>query len=128
MLVILCTLAIAGMIISITIFLYPLETSRDSIKHFFLFLFVYAHTIVGFGIIYFCLSEWGLLQLIDHSPHTATIYHMLEDTIYFSAVTLLTIGYGDIVPLGLARWIVVVQALIGYLLPASFVVTSLHNR
>jgi potassium channel LctB len=52
------------------------------------------------------------------------VTHMIEDIIYFSAVTLLSVGYGDLVPVGIGRFIAIVQALFGYLLPAAFVVTS----
>jgi voltage-gated potassium channel Kch len=40
----------------------------------------------------------------------------VEDAIYFSAVTMLTVGYGDILPIGWSKGLVVVQPTIGVLL------------
>jgi potassium channel LctB len=40
---------------------------------------------------------------------------------YFSAITLLSVGYGDITPVGIGRWIAIIEALVGYTMPAAFV-------
>ena len=45
----------------------------------------------------------------------------LIHSFYFSGVTILTIGYGDIVPIGIGRLVALIQALIGYVLPTAFV-------
>ena len=45
----------------------------------------------------------------------------LETYIYFSAVTLFSVGYGDIAPIGIGRVIAMIEALIGYTIPAAFV-------
>lgn len=45
----------------------------------------------------------------------------LYDSIYFSVVTMTTIGYGDITPLGISRAIVAVQGIAGYFLLALIV-------
>ncbi len=51
----------------------------------------------------------------------------VETSLYFSAVTLLSVGYGDIVPIGIGRWIAMVEALLGYALPAAFVVRTVMD-
>lgn len=57
-------------------------------------------------------------------------FTFIEACIYFSSSTILSVGYGDIVPVGLGRWIATFEALIGYLLPIAFVLTSViqHNK
>lgn len=45
-------------------------------------------------------------------------------TLYFSYVTLTTLGYGDIQPLGLCRVPAVIEAVLGYVLLGLLVVTA----
>lgn len=61
----------------------------------------YGELILCFGIIY--------LDLIDHLRGAFAPL----DVIYFSAITQLSVGYGDIVPLGAVRLIAVLQAILG---------------
>ncbi|MEZ0481379.1 potassium channel family protein [Planococcus sp. SSTMD024] len=42
------------------------------------------------------------------------------DYLYFSGTTMLSVGYGDIVPVGSARFFSLIQAAIGLLLPAAY--------
>lgn len=46
----------------------------------------------------------------------------LPEALYFSCITFTTIGYGDLAPIGLARFIAVVEGLLGITLVSSFVV------
>ncbi len=50
---------------------------------------------------------------------------IMGSSLYFSAITLLSVGYGDITPIGFGRGFAVVEALIGYIIPAAFVVRSM---
>jgi len=52
---------------------------------------------------------------IIYAP-TASRVVSVQDAIYFSAVTMLTVGYGDILPIGWSKGLVVVQPTIGVLL------------
>lgn len=45
----------------------------------------------------------------------------LLDAVYFSVVTWTTLGYGDILPLPGARWIVVVESMTGYVVMALLI-------
>jgi len=107
----------------------PTYGRKISIQHFIVLLFVYANVTIGFGVLYIALELSGIPVLKESdSRETETLLHSIEDVLYFSGVTLLTVGYGDIIPLGIGRWIAMIQALIGYLLPAAFVVTTIiHN-
>src|SRR5699024_4835297 len=94
--------------------------SRFSVELFYTLLVLYLTIIIGFGLIYFILSFQGII-LVEHNElrQVSTLGTFLH-SIYFSGVTLLTIGYGDIAPIGIGRFIAVTEALIGYVLPAAF--------
>jgi potassium channel LctB len=77
---------------------------------------------IGFGLIYILLDLHGLVVLIDGTNYIeAGFLERLETGFYFSAVTLFSVGYGDISPIGIGRMIAVMEALIGYVIPAAFV-------
>ncbi|WP_416149043.1 potassium channel family protein [Salipaludibacillus sp. HK11] len=115
-----------GMSLYVLIINQTSPNRRISIRHFIVLLFVYLNVMVGFGVLYISLQLLGIPVLKESSEglQSDSLLHLIEDVLYFSAVTLLTVGYGDIIPQGVGRWIAVIQALIGYLLPAAFVVTT----
>ena len=41
---------------------------------------------------------------------------LFEDALYFSTVTITTVGYGDFVPLGVNRWLAALEAFLGMLI------------
>ncbi|MGE7979836.1 potassium channel family protein [Psychrobacillus sp. NPDC093200] len=49
-------------------------------------------------------------------------------SIYFSGVTILSVGYGDLVPVGKARFFALIQAAIGLLLPTAFFIRALGEK
>ncbi len=53
------------------------------------------------------MQEIGVLESLAHS-------------LYFSGVTLMTVGYGDVTPIGWGRLLALIEALIGYILPTAF--------
>ncbi|MFA9559218.1 potassium channel family protein [Evansella sp. AB-rgal1] len=127
LLLIVVIVAVAGVISSIYLLLKNQQSTgrKLSLRHFIVLFLVYATITAGFGVVYLSLELTGLSVLVeDGQYHYDSFFHLVEDVMYFSAVTLLTVGYGDITPQGIGRWIAIVQALIGYLLPAAFVVTS----
>lgn len=91
--------------------------------------FIYITLISGFGLIYLSLTKLGFPILVESNQLLREPFHeMLQTSIYFSAVTLFSVGYGDITPIEFGRWIAILEALIGYLLPAIFVLSSFTNR
>ena len=120
-------MAVAGIFMSLYLLLknQPPEGQKISLRNFLVLLIVYATVMSAFGIIYICLEMLGFPVLVEGGKlEYKTFFHLVEDVLYFSAVTMLTVGYGDIIPQGIGRWIAMVQALIGYILPAAFVVTT----
>ncbi|PLR95410.1 potassium channel family protein [Bacillus sp. T33-2] len=93
-----------------------------SVENFLFLALVYGTVMIGFGLIYYLLDLKGYTVLADGSTYKEySSLRRMETSMYFSAVTLFSVGYGDIAPIGIGRIIAVVQALIGYTIPAAFV-------
>lgn len=84
--------------------------------------YLYLSLLIGFGMIYLICMQSDILVLIESDTQiTGDYFDKLVASLYFSAVTLFSVGYGDIVPIGVGRLLAVIEALIGYILPAVFV-------
>lgn len=105
---------------------------RFSTEIFYTLLVIYAIVIIGFALIYFILSFQHVTLVENGELKEVSVGGMIIHSIYFSGVTLLTIGYGDITPVGIGRFIALIEALIGYVLPTAFVLKlvqhSQHSR
>lgn len=99
-------------------------------QHFFILVQVYFVVIFGFGVIYLGLDAIGLPSITyqDKAHIDRHNLYFIGNIIYFSAMTVFTVGYGDITPVGVAKAFVIVQTFLGYLLPAAFVVSGFANR
>ncbi|WP_084822357.1 potassium channel family protein [Bacillus sp. SA1-12] len=83
--------------------------------------YLYLSLLIGFGMIYLICMESNLDVLSEAGNSlTGDYFDKLFTSLYFSAVTLFSVGYGDIVPIGIGRLLAVIEALIGYILPAVF--------
>lgn len=101
-------------------------------RHFCVLIFIYVILIIGFTLLYIGLTILGYSGVgIDNNPLEARLVTDLGNILYFSAMTMLSVGYGDITPIGIGKLIASIQALIGYLLPTAFFVSgiiSIKNR
>jgi potassium channel LctB len=111
------------------IYLFKIKRSEVPIFSWYQFLIlviVYVIFITGFAILYLGLGMLGYksvsIQTIHYNEVNSLSY--IANLIYFSAMTMLSVGYGDIIPAGIGKLLVIIQALIGYLLPAAFVVSG----
>ncbi|MGM8363840.1 ion channel [Virgibacillus sp. W0181] len=102
-------------------FTMEMKESRFSIEIFYTLIVIYTIVIIGFGLIYFILSFHRVVLIEYGEFRNVSIIGTLIHSLYFSGVTLLTIGYGDVTPVGIGRLIALIQALIGYILPTAFV-------
>jgi len=108
-----------------------LQGKNISIENFIYLSFIYFTVMCGFGLIYVLLDSHQIPVLEAGTfKNGMSFLERLETTIYFSAITLFSVGFGDIAPIGIGRIIAVFEALIGYTIPAAFVyraVTSFKN-
>ncbi|GGB57799.1 two pore domain potassium channel family protein [Virgibacillus dakarensis] len=113
-------------------FQVEMKEIRFSAEIFYTLLVIYAIVIIGFGLIYLILSFQHITLIEGGELREVSVIGSVIHSFYFSGVTLLTIGYGDITPVGIGRFIALVEALIGYVLPTAFVLKlvqySQNNR
>jgi hypothetical protein len=88
----------------------------------------WAGTMLAFAALYWTMStflppEHGLSGLAEH-----TLLGRAWASLYFSIVTATTVGYGDIVPLGMSRVVAGMEAIIGFLLFAIFIAKLVAYR
>lgn len=121
-------IAVVGIIMSVLLLLKnkPVFQGKQlSVRNFSVLLLVYLTVAVGFGCLYISLELMEVSVLTEGRARVGgTFLHLLEDAMYFSAVTILSVGYGDITPLGIGRWIAMIEAFFGYLLPTAFIVST----
>ncbi|MGN8647199.1 ion channel [Gracilibacillus sp. HCP3S3_G5_1] len=80
----------------------------------------------GFTLLYYALSFQETVVVHEVSDNTP-IEHSFTNLLYFSGVTLLSIGYGDMVPVNSARFFALIQAAIGVLLPTAYFMKALDQ-
>jgi potassium channel LctB len=88
-----------------------------------LLLLIYFTLLISFGLLYTVLHIEGIPVLVENGVElTGNYFTIFTHSVYFSAVTILTVGYGDVTPVGIGRVIAMAEALIGFVMPAAFVV------
>ncbi|MFG6117514.1 potassium channel family protein [Halobacillus sp. MO56] len=117
------------LIVSLTSFFRELisDNHHFSLTVFTGLLILYAIVMSGFGLIYFILSMNGIPLLAGGGLQQEALLDRIGQAIYFSGVTLLTVGYGDIIPIGWGRPIALFEALIGYTIPAAMFVRVVYG-
>ena len=84
-------------------------------------LFILYSVIAGlFCLVYISLDLAGLGSVVDHyasASDPGLCMDLIIRSFYFSYITLLTVGYGDVTPFGLSKGVAIVQAFIGSTLP-----------
>ncbi|WP_117149391.1 potassium channel family protein [Paraliobacillus zengyii] len=126
---------LVGLAILIIVFnLYYFFNNKAYKKSYFstvLFMklfFVLTGVMIGFALLYYALAlqDVVLVQTItDKQP----IDHNFLNLLYYSGVTLLSVGYGDMLPVGAARFFSLLEAAIGVLLPTAYFIKAIdHSR
>ena len=115
------------MVMSIRVLFLPAETGKHKISfgHFLWLASLYGTICIGFALIYLLFEIQDVSVMLDHGLQISGHFFMkLETAFYFSAMTMFSVGYGELIPIGLGRIIATIQAFIGYTLPAAFVVRT----
>lgn len=100
-----------------------------SFENFLVLAVVYTTITLGFALIFLLFDMQGYPIVRDGFITEGDGFWMrLESSFYFSAMTLFSVGYGDIYPMGVGRMIAVFEALIGYTIPAAFVAKAVFDR
>jgi len=98
------------------------EHKYVSLENLIVLISLYLTMMIGFGLIYTILEINGYNVFVkNYNDIAGGFFSVLQDSLYFSATTLLSVGYGDVIPIGAGRWLAVVEALLGYIMPAAFV-------
>lgn len=105
-----------------------MRDKRFSAEIFYALIITYTIVILGFGLIYFILSFEGVLLVEGGELRQVSPLGSMVHSFYFSGVTMLTIGYGDITPIGIGRLLALIEALIGYILPTAFVFHIVQHK
>lgn len=82
---------------------------------------------LAFAAIFYALSQDSTAVLENTQPFDP-VEVTWSNMIYFSGVTLLSIGYGDMVPTGPAKFFALLEAALGLLLPTAFFIQSLKQQ
>ena len=109
-----------GVVICLDILVHDALNKTAAPSHFLLLmlgLVMSAHTL--FALIYHCAAT----NLSYLKGGTSSFW----DAFYFSGVTLFTVGYGDIVPVGTFRFTATVQIYLGHLLIFTVVAWGLAH-
>lgn len=93
---------------------------------FYTLLIIYIIVIIGFSFLYYMLSFYDVVLYEENATNEQSLLAIWWRSFYFSGVTVLTIGYGDVIPLGVGRLFALLQALIGFILPTAFVLKVVH--
>ncbi|SDW80443.1 potassium channel LctB [Marinococcus luteus] len=80
----------------------------------------------AFALLYYFLSFYETVFRINDPTDTAAESTFLN-CLYFSGVTILSVGYGDLVPVGTARAFALLQAALGLLLPTAYFMKALGS-
>lgn len=112
-----------------TLFLpHKIKGKKVSFENFLYLASIYVTVMLGFGLIYILLELNGFNVFLEETEEWyGNFINRLETGFYFSAVTLFSVGYGDISPVGIGRMIAVLEALIGYTIPAAFVFRAVFD-
>lgn len=92
-----------------------------------LLLLMWVFTVLAFGVLYYALA----VRFPEHAPYlpdTLTPLEMFLDCVYFSVVTAMTVGYGDIVPMGASKLLASVEAFLAYFVMAMLISKVLGAR
>ncbi|MBM7650270.1 potassium channel LctB [Bacillus ectoiniformans] len=99
-----------------------------SFTYFIYFGFLYLTIMIGFALIYLLMDMMNIIIITGENSPAITYWDKFFTSLYFSGITLFSVGYGDIVPEGAGRWVAMLEAWVGYTIPTAFVVRTMLEK
>jgi len=99
----------------------------DRFSTFQLFL-IWISAILASGFAYWLVALTGEHGLVEAGAPVGTSLKGLASAIYFSFVTATSVGYGDVVPIGVARPIAITEAVTGLLIFGAVIAKFVSHR
>ncbi|RLQ92427.1 two pore domain potassium channel family protein [Falsibacillus albus] len=118
------------MILSMRTLFIPskMKYKHVSFENLILISSIYCTLMIGFGLLYTMLEMKGMHVLSEGvNAGVGGFWQHLCTSFYFSAMTLFSVGYGDVVPIAAGRLLAGIEALIGYTIPAAFVMRTVMD-
>jgi len=98
--------------------LFKTDPHLHKMEYIISIIFVFFLTITMFAVIYAEPIENSSNYFMEYGkPYNIT----LPDAFYFSTTTITTLGYGDITPVGVFRFFVVIEVLMGFIYMGSMI-------
>lgn len=97
--------------------------ATDPVRVLFSMLVVYTL----FSLTYYVMALYGSVEPVNSSLGDPESLGLLPKSFYYSAITFLTIGYGDYFPLGPAKWVAAIEGFIGLFLMSYFTVAFVRK-
>ncbi|MCR8849737.1 potassium channel family protein [Rossellomorea sp. SC111] len=104
-------------------FKYSYFSTALFLKLFFVLLSI----MIAFAVLYYALSFDNPMLRIS-SPSGKPVEHTFLNYLYYSGVTILSVGYGDYIPTGHLRFFALLEAAIGLLLPTAYFMKVLDSK
>lgn len=107
-----------------------MQNTHNFTLHWPLYLYIFTVMLsltLGFAVIYF-LASFGSPILIDSNQGKIVQNHNFAEMIYYSGATLLSIGYGDLNPLGAVRYISLFEGFLGIVTPTVIFVSEITKN
>jgi potassium channel LctB len=118
------------MVMSLRALFYPSRWKERlvSIRHFLFLGMCFVTIMLGFGLLYMLLELEGIHILMENGEYVSgDFFDYIFTTMYFSGITLFSVGYGDVTPIGIGRGVALIESWLGFTIPAAFVVKSFLN-
>ncbi|WRP07821.1 potassium channel family protein [Rossellomorea aquimaris] len=94
---------------------------------FYKLFFVLFSIMIAFAVLYYVLSFENPMLRVS-SPTGKPVEHTFLNYLYYSGVTILSVGYGDYIPTGHIRFFALLEAAIGLLLPTAYFMKVLESK
>lgn len=125
---------IAAIVICMIMSVKSLFTNTDSknkqlsMENLMWLAMLYSTIMIGFALLFLLFELRNFSVMLDQGMRVeGGVLKQFETALYFSAVTMFSVGYGDVIPIGIGRFIATIEAFIGYTLPAAFVVRTVMD-